>query len=138
MQEAVRLEVRRWAKEYGVSEEVGDGRVCEITRVSVTGRRIAFSLGAHADECAREIHRFALRLARRINKLLDRRGRVFRERYRVLSKPYIHVPRPKDPWDVRLKQELKERLEEAGIIAKWTLMAGFMGATNMAMRRRPY
>jgi hypothetical protein len=137
VQEALRREVRKWERDYRDREEIGEGEICEITRVSVNVRRIAFSLGAYAEECAREVHRFAVRLARRINKLLGRRGRVFRERYRVLSKPYVFVPRPKDPWDVRLKQNLKVRLEEAGIIAKWTLTAGFMGMTNMAMRRRP-
>lgn len=88
------------------------------------------------DECPKEVHRFALRLARRINKALGRRGRVFRERYRVLSKPYVYVPPPPDPWDVWLKKKLQGGIEDAGIIAKYTLTSGLMGMTSMAMRRR--
>jgi hypothetical protein len=137
VQEAVRLEVRRWQREYANREETGEDEICEVTRVSVTRRRITFSLGANMDECAREVHRFALRLARRINKLLGRRGRVFRERYRVLSKPYVYVPPPPKPWDVRLKEALLERGEELGIIAKYTFASAFMGTTRLVMRGKP-
>lgn len=125
--EALRVELRRWTREAEDDDAVG-----LVLKVGLRRGKIAFSLEALFEECAKLVHRFALRLARRINALLGRRGKVFRERYRILSRPYVHVPQPLAPLKQRVMEGLRETVEGLGYLAASSV--GIVAGTVIARR----
>lgn len=122
---ALKFVIQRW------TDEVDDKVLSTyLERVSTRGHQISFELFAATGDVAAIAHRFAVRLAKRINRLLKRQGRVFRERYRVLSPPWIAPP--PETWKTRVAGAVREGAETLG----YTLLYGALSLTGVVMTRR--
>lgn len=105
------------------------GVALPIFNVRLRGRTIYFESIASPSAFSKHAQRFASRIARRINSIMGRRGKVFRDRYRVLSPVYVPPP------PLTFREKVLDHLKALAFVAA----AGAMTvATGPVMRTRPY
>ena len=121
---------RRVVREERAHQEalLDAGDIDVVLNAELRGRTIYFEAYSTMSACPKAVQRFATRVARRVNKAMRRRGRVFADRYRILTKPYVPPPPP----------TLAERAKDMATgVAVSLLMLGVGGAIGATTRRYP-
>src|SRR5687768_10175503 len=92
--EIVRREVARMDEEYDAPRKPRTLPAAPLSRVRLRGRTLTFEVRGTVFTLSESVQKFGTRVARAINKAMSRRGKVFADRYRLLSKPYVPPPQP--------------------------------------------